>query len=171
MNPSTARPKRWSDGLRIIPVERAMDIVARSSPAVEFAGRDRPATSWSSRPSPIRSTQRGWRWSLVRINRARPTRSLRAGRPRRPSGAPARGRQPAGPRAGRWSGQGAPCSELPRPCRQGSLDALPLHRLHPSLPRVPRGSCATWRTATDSASSLPSGRRSGRTSGPTPTLT
>lgn len=123
--------------LRILPVERAMDVVARSNPAVEFAGRD--ATGYILVLSPFAepANAAALEEALVRINRARPDavpfevveRDGLRERLREDDCLRSRGLQMV---AVTGSAQRA-FRDLGR---HGSLDAPPLHRLHPSLPRV-----------------------------------
>ena len=123
--------------LRILPVERAMDVVARSNPAVEFAGRD--ATGYILVLSPFAepASAAALEEALVRINRARPDavpfevveRDGLRERLREDDCLRSRGLQMV---AVTGSAQRA-FRDLGR---HGSLDAPPLHRLHPSLPRV-----------------------------------
>jgi predicted nucleotidyltransferase len=124
--------------LRILPVERAMDVVARSNPAVEFAGRD--AAGYILILSPFAEPAHAARLedALTRINRARPDavpvevveRDDLRERLREDGGLRARGLAMALVR-------GSAERAFRDPNRHGSPDAPPLHRLHPSLPRVP----------------------------------
>jgi uncharacterized protein len=135
MHPASAAMVELS--LRILPVERAMDVVARSNPAVEFAGRD--AAGYILVLSPFAEPAHPARLeeALARINRARPDavpfevveRDDLRERLREDDDLRARGLRMV---VVRGSAQRA----FRDPGRHGSLDAPPLHGLHPSLPRL-----------------------------------
>jgi uncharacterized protein len=123
---------------RIIPPERAMDIVVRSSPAVESAGRDRHGYVIILSPFADQAAAARLEASLVRINRSRPDaiafdlveRDDLRDRMREDAALLERGRRLVEVR-------GSLRRAFREPDERGSLGAAPLHRLHPSLPKVP----------------------------------